>query len=498
MKTNRLFINVPIIFLTTVLSFQPFLFGTSSNSGSSDNSLQIYYTALENLQSGDTASAINSFRALVERPNQDRFSLKSHWELGWWFFFQANFESAAVHFNTLETIPTETAWSRSGQLGQAILDMSKKNQDKREDAFHMFSSMIRQNYSSKTNGLGLLGSGMFEFSQGRYELAREHVSRIIVDGNTDRILLMAHHLAALIELHSGNPFGALNNYQKSLFYAHRSFPFLEKRYVNASKWVFSVLIATGEPLQSKKMFDLSRKQIQKVQDHKFGRDNLLTVLDHTGWLVTFDRDTQDTVAQFRQSDTHRLASGGGGGVLFVGSDAIFDDSVKVPVRSTERRRIVDAVWGTPGEYWLLDSRNNVILRIASDGGIGSRNQAFRIHRHDRIVSDPFGGVWYLNWRDKNVVYFNAHGVRQHTFTFDFENNKIQSMNDFVVSPMGLLYFLDGQSKTITITNRSGNHLRTIALDTMSPSIEQPVSMDFDQDFQLLVSDQLTNALYEIY
>ncbi len=494
-QLNHFYINQvsqAAVLLFFVIFLMPFAVASDAEAVSS------YFTGMEKMQKGNTVEALQHYTETINQAPKSVFALKSHWEIAWYNYFNGDYESAKPHFEIMANLPPELEEYRLGRLGLGLLSFQEKETTAIDDNIQYFESILQSQNSQQIKGLALLGLGLDALRFNDFGKALEYAGEVILRGNSDRILLLAHHLAGLSYLHRYDYVESINNFQKCVFYARQSYPYLERRYLNASSWIFKMFISKNPRFINNKVLDLRKTSVKKIKTHRFDANGHIIVMDEGGTFVRFDKEKHPNILHHQAAHPQSLNDGYLHNRLYVFQGEVLDDYGKAQLNLPKKMKLIDAAWGTPGNYWLLDSKTNSIIRTNRKGKILTKIKGLKVSKYDKIASDPFGGMWYFCWQDKNILNYDVYGEQLNSISINFDNNKIKRIDDFVIGNMGFLYLLDSQSKSISVLDRSGNLLKILRFDSLLAPVKEPVAIDFSPEFRFSVSDKKGNAIYEIY
>ena len=245
------------------------------------------------------------------------------------------------------------------------------------------------------------------------------------------------------------------------------------------------------PLEKEMQWGLTNVTLKSPVDLSVRHDGWIYVLDEDQRLLTVNPNSsiERQISILPIAGLH-LNTGRLWSTLVVGEMQLIENYNPIDLPSENKKRnVIDAVWASPGGYWVLDRKARSFVLCNETGRI--EHQLDRISLRGREVTclDPNGWLWLLHHPTKSIIRLNSSGRSVTSIPFNGTLYKLKNPSDICFDRVGHLYVLDAASRQIAVFTSQGKFLRWFSLKEPEIELRSPSSLAVGHDGSIYVADK---------
>ncbi len=458
---------------------------------------QLLYEGSQLLQDGRFNEALTKFDQVISKYPQSPETPRVIWMAA---DFLIETESLVRARNYLEKLTTgypgsqESSFARIAlaRLGLASLKLSDL-----EAAEKILGESIPGTMNIDVANYARIGLAECHIRRRQFDLAEVDLIRILLHqykGPTASEALQAYALLCLLK---GQPVDAMLSLQrmKSVTDDSSKIPAIDESLTLLTKlYVLAESRLHCDPLAEVK------DRMEEPLDIQFDDQRKLWILGKNGVVTVIDPSKPARGETRQNADVGlRLNAGYMNQCLVIGENMIFENKTLRNLYHREPlKRIVDAVWTSPGEYWVLDRKYKGIRRFDSSGKFMGQTGDFSIKGGERMAVSPLGGTWILHPQTRKIYRFDAFGNMEVDIPFQGAGYSFTKPVDIASDQFGHLYVLDPGSETIYIFNPLLKKLRSFSYSDQIIRLRKPVAMVVGKAGDIFIADAKSNTIYRLY
>ncbi|MBN1355646.1 hypothetical protein JXA40_05170 [bacterium] len=226
--------------------------------------------------------------------------------------------------------------------------------------------------------------------------------------------------------------------------------------------------------------------------------NSLYAADRKGMLVEIHPESGRTIRKTAiVPGIRNINQGQDSELLFAGDTTIGTETAPIRFRGYEFKKIVDAVWTTPGEYWVLDRNAKGILQFDAEGMFRDLKKGFSFKGDEVFCASPHGGTWLLIPVQQKILFFNYTGEMTREMGFQTSGYTMLHPVDMAVDGFGHLYVLDSEAEAVYVFNTALTNIATFSLAQIGLKTSNSSQIAIGNDGGFYLGDRKAKTIYRL-